>query len=277
MQIQTESDAARFGDNLVITNGRLSGNIDISGKVQAPQQEISEVITNVSGQNVQYINKKQLQLRNSLVQLQDNRAGRAFQTKRGHAVKMQDQEQRFVPEGAEREPVLGDISVMARRFRGGIAGDGVVIVGSEALRESRESDLEMAGVLVQSEEGSAKQMEAYVAKGTYSLPVSLPQGQIRLDFARPAGDVELTIWAIPTRTLYALYDTVAVLVALAILLGGIKIWPKSGPRLSISKNRCFLYLFILVVTLLLLGIAAMLIAVLVVAAIEARRSAVVVA
>ena len=71
-----------------------------------------------------------------------------------------------------------------------------------------------AAAATKAEEAAA--VEAYVAKGTYSLPISLPDGQIRLDFARPAGDAELSIWAMPTKTLHALYGTIAVLIALAV-------------------------------------------------------------
>jgi hypothetical protein len=81
----------------------------------------------------------------------------------------------------------------------------------------------------------------------------------------------------PTRTLNALYGTAAVLIALAVVLGGIKLWPRSGPIQRISAKRAFLYILIIAVTLVLLGIVAAVIAALIIAAIKARRSALAVA
>ena len=58
---------------------------------------------------------------------------------------------------------------------------------------------------------------AYVAKGTYSLPVTLPAGQVRLDFARPSGDAELSITAVPARLIDNAQNT-AVLAAISIIV-----------------------------------------------------------
>ncbi|KKK69326.1 hypothetical protein LCGC14_2935160, partial [marine sediment metagenome] len=36
----------------------------------------------------------------------------------------------------------------------------------------------------------------YVPGGTFSLPVALPEGQVRLDFARPSGEATVSVWAV---------------------------------------------------------------------------------
>ncbi|MHC4212571.1 MAG: hypothetical protein ACYSWP_04255 [Planctomycetota bacterium] len=284
-----EGEIQIAGDQAQIVNGFVA-----NGDVQAPQQEIDQVISNVSGQNVLYINEKQRQLRNQMGIIYDNRAGRAFQRGGEASEQANAKEAKLSWSGTESSRSQGpQASHSAKRRDRRTRSGGVTITVDDfeqpsGLVRAIELDVQTTrgDMLAETEEGgvpladkqvAAEQMDAYVAKGTYSLPVSLPQGQIRLDFARPAGDVELTIWAMPTRTLYALYGTAAVLVALALLLGGIKLWPKSGPRMSISKKRGFLYLSILILTLLLLGFAATLIAVLVIVAIEARRSAVAIA
>jgi autotransporter-associated beta strand protein len=57
----------------------------------------------------------------------------------------------------------------------------------------------------------------YVAGSTFSLPVSLPDGQVRLDFVRMGGDAEVTILAIPARLSSNLYATGTILVLLVVL------------------------------------------------------------
>lgn len=56
----------------------------------------------------------------------------------------------------------------------------------------------------------------WVAGGNYSLPVELPQGQVVLDFARPAGDCQLSIWAISRSFLVSVYTTIGIM---CIILG----------------------------------------------------------
>jgi hypothetical protein len=57
-----------------------------------------------------------------------------------------------------------------------------------------------------------------VAGGTYSLALAMPDvpGATRLDFARPGGGAEVTVWAVPARLPRAAWWT-AVLVALVVL------------------------------------------------------------
>ncbi len=57
----------------------------------------------------------------------------------------------------------------------------------------------------------------YVSGSTFSLPVNLPDGQVRLDFVRMGGDAEVTVLAVPLRLSNNLYATGTLLVLLAIV------------------------------------------------------------
>ena len=60
-------------------------------------------------------------------------------------------------------------------------------------------------------------MISYVARGTFSLPVGLPElGGVTLDFARPSGDAELSLWAVREDSIDAAWGTFGILVALAV-------------------------------------------------------------
>ena len=80
--------------------------------------------------------------------------------------------------------------------------------------------------------------QIYTARGTYSLPVTLPgsaasgpvPGEVRLDFARPSGQAQLTLWAVPVSTIYRLYGTAGILAALLVVLAVSKVWPTSAKR-----------------------------------------------
>jgi hypothetical protein len=111
----------------------------------------------------------------------------------------------------------------------------------------------------------------YVARGTYSLPVSLPAGQVRLDFAHPSGQVRLSIWAVPVRTFHTLYGSLVVLAALAVLLTAVKMWPRLPKRQPLSKKRTILYIVLSVVLVVLLGLLGLFVSLAVIMAIEAAR------
>jgi hypothetical protein len=108
--------------------------------------------------------------------------------------------------------------------------------------------------------------EPYVARAVYSLPVTLPQGEVRLDFARPGGDVEISLWAVPTSTLKNLYRTLIVLVAVLIALGLVRIWPPLRRPRPLSAKRIVVYLCVLVLLGLILGLLGLLVGLLVIIA-----------
>jgi len=114
-------------------------------------------------------------------------------------------------------------------------------------------------------------MQQYVAKGMYSLPVTLPEGEVRLDFARSAGEARLSVWAVPTTTIRNLWATAAVLIALLIVLGLMKIWPDKPAPLSLK--RAIIYVLIFAVLAGVLGLFGLIITLLIIFAAETRRAA----
>ncbi|MHC4417089.1 MAG: hypothetical protein ACYSU6_00725 [Planctomycetota bacterium] len=113
---------------------------------------------------------------------------------------------------------------------------------------------------------------AYIARGTYSLPVTLPAGQVRLDFARPMGDAELSIWAIPSGASRKLYTGLIVIIALLAALALIRNWPESAARQPMSLNRTIIYGVVLVVFALVLGLLGLLISIVTIVLIETARA-----
>ena len=111
---------------------------------------------------------------------------------------------------------------------------------------------------------------AYTASGTYSLPVTLPAGEVRLDFTRPSGGAELSLWAVPLETLDNLYGT-AVIVAVLMIAGLVKIWPRSATKRPISARHIVGYILLLVVLTLVLGLLGLFVSLLVILLSEARR------
>jgi len=158
----------------------------------------------------------------------------------------------------------------ARLPRGGPGAAGRAVTAPEGIAAL---GLDVAGASV----ADLEEIRPYVARGIYSLPVSLPEGEVRLDFARPAGEARLSLWAVPVSAIRSLYGTLAVVAALFIALGIIKIWPtsfcfaKTKQRRPISVKRIIVYVLLLVVLTLIVGLLGLLISLFIVLLCEARR------
>ena len=72
----------------------------------------------------------------------------------------------------------------------------------------------------------------YVSAGTFSLPIEMPEAGVRLDFARPSGDPEVTVWALRTTLIHKLYGTGALILAVALLAGAL-----AATRFVIRRRR----------------------------------------
>ena len=114
---------------------------------------------------------------------------------------------------------------------------------------------------------------AHVAGGSFSLPVELPGGEVRMDFARPGGGAELSLWAVPTDLIHALTGTVTALVAAAVLLAAGKFWAVLRHGSGISPQRSFAYVMVVGLLWLLLGLIGALFAAVVILGIELARRA----
>ncbi len=101
--------------------------------------------------------------------------------------------------------------------------------------------------------------------------MSLPQGEVQLDFARPAGQAQLRLWAVPVSAIQSLYGTLAVIAALFVGLGIIKIWPHPAEGRPISVKRVVVYVLLVVVVTLIVGLLGLLVSLFAVLVCEARR------
>jgi hypothetical protein len=147
---------------------------------------------------------------------------------------------------------------------------GFVSSGADVAQELDEG-LPGAVVSYYMPQTAAGQIQTYVAKGTYSLPVTLPAGEVRLDFARPAGQAQLSIWAVPLSTIRSFYATLTVVVVLLVVLGIIKIWPKKMRPFSLKRAIAYSSLFVLLTVL--LGLLGLLISVFIILVSEAILAA----
>jgi len=267
--------------------------------------EVSKLLGDLSQQSAAQIDRKQSQIRNQLEQLKDNRLQRYFQGPEQMAQAREPVDQFQVQAPAQQQagrsrrmgtagadsdrtsglysyysgvPVLpraGDVAQQGERGKAQMeaqvidTGFGMAVAGG-AFRPA-EPQPPQAAAPVGGPAAAAENLDQYVAKGTYSLPVALPQGEVRLDFARSAGEAQLSIWAVPLATIRNLQATVAVVVALFIVLGIIKIWPATAA--PISAKRAIIYLALFLTLTLTLGLLGLILTLLTIFAVEAVRAA----
>ena len=111
----------------------------------------------------------------------------------------------------------------------------------------------------------------YVSGNTYSLPVNLPGGEVRLDFAHPSGEVELSILAIPVNRIHTLYGSLVVLAVLVVLCYVIAKWPRMDRREPLTMRRVIGYVALAVLLTLILSGLGLLIAVVIIMISEGAR------
>ncbi|MBA7609584.1 hypothetical protein ES703_16775 [subsurface metagenome] len=233
--------------------------------------DVSNILLKLSRESAAQIEQKQEQIRGQLSELTDSRMQRHFQAGMDMA---QAQVLRLPP----KRPLIGGL------FRsGGYAGryedrarlpGGAPVAAVRAITAPEGEaafGLDMADISV----AAGEEIRPYVARGIYSLPVSLPEGEVRLDFARPAGEARLSLWAVPVGAIHRLYSTLAVIAVLFVALGIIKIWPQIWPqpaeRRPISVKRIIVYVLLLVGLTLIVGLLGLLISLFTVLVCEAKR------
>jgi hypothetical protein len=109
---------------------------------------------------------------------------------------------------------------------------------------------------------------------SYSMPISLPAGQVQLDFAHPSGQAVVALWAVPQRLIDSIMAAVALILAIVALIVIRGIWrggrtERGASGRSASTIRKLIAVTVLVVCaiLLLCGSLASMIAVAVIVAI----------
>jgi hypothetical protein len=281
---------APMGDNLYVIAGSADATL-VAGDQQ--QAQMGQILEQLNKDNEAQIQAQQEQLAKQLSEIEDNRYQRLFQKngrgKGGTQLVALPQAAPAGPagqsEGTQVAVQLDDYEAYKAKKWSGTdkdgekADEGMVMkydhAGRPVTTSEREVGVPVLGRAFQGREGWAERggpVQPYVATGVYSLPVSLPEGEIRLDFARPGADAKLTLWAVPTRLLQTLYGTVAVIVAALVLLGLIRIWPHSVTPRNMSVKRIVIYIVVFVALAVSLGLLGVIISVAGILVSEAVRS-----
>ena len=221
--------AQQIEDNFstIVVNGQDAGALIMGGDDDS--QEAAVILNSIITANAAQIDREISQVKGRLEGFEDNRSNRLFQKQAGQQVQAQQRMSQSTVVNSRRRSTSTRQSQPQGQpgsgGRGGAVGGGTRYGGygdiaqtqtaaeSVALepvagprtevhavvaQDSISFDLDAAALQIPGGSQTASGF-AYVAKGTYSLPVTLPAGQVRLDFARPSGDAQLSIIAVPIR------------------------------------------------------------------------------
>ncbi|MHC4116140.1 MAG: hypothetical protein ACYSWO_01405 [Planctomycetota bacterium] len=259
--------------------GRRSG--ELVAQPVDKEAEMSKELDRLAAETEMQIDRKQAQLKDQLDVLADNRLQRHF--------KYQDQGQKAAAPRSSRsrgrrqpQPQSGPaqgVEGYAQERAYGIPGR------RPPSREAMPQARVVAGTVFDADSSqtvafvdtiSAQQVPdspLYVAGGTYSLPVMLPAGEVALDFTRPSGGAELSLWAISNSTLSNLFGSLIVIVGLLAIVGLIRIWPQSFTWRQLSAKRVVAYILLVTILTLILGLLGLIVSLLIILLSEARRGA----
>jgi len=240
---------------------------------QDKEQQVSTILEKLKDEDAAQITHQQELMKKQLAELKDNRMQRQFSADRKISKTA----------ASQRKQTRGMGPGMAGP--GGMMGPGM---GPGRARRDRSSkrDAQSQPFQVKTPSAPSESTEAeasaiataqtqrpYAAQGIYSLPVSLPAGEVRLDFARPAGGAQLSILAIPVNSIHNLYGSITVIGAMLLVMGLIKIWPKHDKKLQLPTKRMIAYLALLLLLSFILGLLGLFISFLIILMCETRRSA----
>jgi hypothetical protein len=258
----------------------------------AKASAVDEMLSDIALKGGAQLAEKQQQLRMQLDALGDNRMQRYYYDARMRTAlgprSEAEQEalaQAYQPPWAGQQVLLPQFGERAGGRYSGYgaaakkdAGQDMVAGVAVGGRESKtETSASVSAVVTASGRPSVPQTVSlepslYVSKGIYSLPVALPEGEVRLDFARPSGGARLSIWAVPVGALHKVYCTLAVFAGVIVALGLVKLWPHGGARQPVSARRAVVYLLLIVAPALALGLVGLIVGVAAVLAAEAFRA-----
>ena len=267
-------------DRLLTVAGTMAG--ELIGGPADKESQMNRALEDLARQSATQIDQKQAQIRKQLEELKDNRLQRHFQADLQPAQESRSQAEQQVrlPEVKAETAEKLDSDEYAQFYRGRdsrsrraqsqIEGADMVL-GMGQRPAGRPATPPIPG----QPPAPAAPMGAvpYTARGTYSLPVTLPAGGIRLDFTRPAGEAELSLWAVSQRTIYTLYGTICIVVGLLVIAGLAKVWPRPKTRQPISAKSVFAYILLLVALTVVLGLVGLLVSLLAILLSEAKRGA----
>ena len=273
---QLQQKADKFG---IADGPRAAGEkaTDLVGDLGDKDAIMGKTLDRLESEVAAKIDEQQAQIKGQLDQLLDNRLQRHFQDADESHKALASQSARSQ---ARRQPQVQTGPAKPGydvRFQNGRAAS------SELALEPQSQARGIAGTAIARESESVAWAQipavqeadayAYTASGTYSLPVTLPAGEVRLDFTRPSGGAELSLWAVPAETLDNLYGTAAVVVTVLVMAGLVKVWPRSATKHPISARHIVGYILLLVVLTAILGLFGVIVSLLVILFSEARRGA----
>jgi len=256
--------------------------------------DVSEILNELSEQNAAQIDRKQVQLRHQLEELADNRLRRHFKAPEQMGQALQPQAKAKAPAAIQPSSGItsqdqytyeargragsgryGGVVIQGKRdeagARGPAGGPAVTSAGGESRPAEPQVFYDAVAGPGAKPSTAPPDLQPYVAKGTYSLPVTLPEGEVTLDFARPAGQARLSIWAVPLTTIHNLYATATVVVLLLVALGIVKLWPSNRPPISVK--RAIVYFLLFLVLTVAAGLLGLIISLLIIFAAETLRAA----
>ena len=275
------ADEARKPDAMIAV-GEKAG--ELIAESTDKDAEMAEVLGQLARRTATQVDQKQAQISQQLEELRDGRLQRHFREDldKVQALRSRTEEQAQLRQrqaaGEDRYVLKYENGGPAGLDRQGRPGSGrprgqTVAAGVE--RGPEEAEAPLAPPLTPSSPyapaAAPGDLPLYVAKGTYSLPVTLPEGEVRLDFARPSGEAELSLWAVPLSTIHNLYRTAIIIVGLLVIAGLVKIWPAPEKKRRISARRVVGYVLLFAVLTLILGLIGLLVSLLVIVFSEARR------
>jgi hypothetical protein len=265
--------------NLAKTSGKKAGDLIVESIDQ--DAEMHERLDQIARETTMQIDRQQAQIKGQLEELRDNRLQRHFleDSKKVLALRSQARRQSQPQGQGARDSNLSESENGYARPGGRERFEAAQPMGQTAARvpqlrvvRGAASGPAPPGAGKPYEPGSAAgDMQLYTATGVYSLPVTLPEGEVRLDFARPSGEAELSLWAVPLSTIRNLYGTLTVIVGLLVAGALVKIWPRPQTKRPTSAKRVIGYALLFVALTLTLGPLGLLISLFVILVCEARR------
>jgi hypothetical protein len=248
--------------------------------------ETNQILEELARESTSQVDQMQVQLKKQLEELRDNRAQRYFSKADSQKVPTPQLQVEMQASEPAVEAEVADDYVEGYAYGDYNRRRRSQLQSSRGQRMYAGTELRMRGATagggpaVPSTPGQPSGPAApsageplYTAKGTYSLPVSLPEGEIRLDFSRPAGEAELSVWAVSHGTMRNLYGTIAIIIALLLIAGFVKVWPRPGTKQPVSAKHIVLYIGLPVVLTFALGLGGFLVSLVVILYSEARRGA----
>ncbi|KPK75219.1 MAG: hypothetical protein AMJ79_12130 [Phycisphaerae bacterium SM23_30] len=221
------------------------------------KQKMETLLEELNRASNEQINRRVTQMQQQLSELTDNRMQRYFTFDKSGSL-----------------PVISAES----------AGKGIDISGKGRAREIKDTDLyydnagrttpdrplidrllpptrtgappgSIGGPPFQTTTTSGRLVQAYASGSTYSLPVTLPAGEVRLDFAHPSGEVELSVLAVPVNSIHTFYGSLVVMAVMAVVLTVMVKWPSLDTKQPLTARRVLGYVSLAVLfTLLLSGL-----------------------